>query len=160
MVTMQPPPPPHRITAERLSHLNKCLNNFKLGNFCYKNHPLKLGELQGNHFTVVLRSVQTGGVCRGCDLYQGVGDLENVRALTMMEITSDGRVMSLLLRPPILVACHQPQWSECGRCRSTIFDILGLCSDFRLRFLRSRYRLGCLQADIQNIEPINILDGQ
>ncbi|XP_059916356.1 pseudouridylate synthase 7 homolog [Gadus macrocephalus] len=46
-----------RITAERLSHLNKCLNNFKLGNFCYKNHPLKLGELQGNHFTVVLRNI-------------------------------------------------------------------------------------------------------
>ncbi|KAG7253643.1 hypothetical protein CRUP_008600, partial [Coryphaenoides rupestris] len=43
-----------RITAERLSHLNKCLTNFKLGNFCYKNHPLKLGELQGNRFTVVL----------------------------------------------------------------------------------------------------------
>lgn len=46
-----------RITAERLAHLNKCLMNFKLGNFSYKKHPLKLGELQGNHFTVVLRSV-------------------------------------------------------------------------------------------------------
>lgn len=44
-----------RITAQRLAHLNKCLMNFKLGNFSYKNHPLKLGELQGNHFTVVLR---------------------------------------------------------------------------------------------------------
>ena len=30
--------------------------NLKVGNFCYKNHPLKLGELQGNHFTVVIRS--------------------------------------------------------------------------------------------------------
>ncbi|KAM6321524.1 pseudouridylate synthase 7 homolog isoform 1-T1 [Aegotheles albertisi] len=46
-----------RITAQRLAHLNKCLMNFKLGNFSYKNHPLKLGELQGNHFTVVLRSI-------------------------------------------------------------------------------------------------------
>lgn len=46
-----------RISAERLAHLNKCLMNFKLGNFSYKKHPLKLGELQGNHFTVVLRSV-------------------------------------------------------------------------------------------------------
>ncbi|XP_055790520.1 pseudouridylate synthase 7 homolog isoform X2 [Salvelinus fontinalis] len=46
-----------KITAERLSHLNKCLNNFKLGNFCYKKHPLKLGELQGNHFTVVIRNI-------------------------------------------------------------------------------------------------------
>lgn len=47
---------PLRITAERLAHLNKCLMNLKVGNFCYKNHPLKLGELQGNHFTVVIRS--------------------------------------------------------------------------------------------------------
>uniref|UniRef100_A0A8C5SDB7 Pseudouridylate synthase 7 homolog n=1 Tax=Laticauda laticaudata TaxID=8630 RepID=A0A8C5SDB7_LATLA len=41
-----------KITAQRLAHLNKCLMNCKLGNFSYKNHPLKLGELQGNHFTV------------------------------------------------------------------------------------------------------------
>uniref|UniRef100_A0A8D3A302 Pseudouridylate synthase 7 homolog n=1 Tax=Scophthalmus maximus TaxID=52904 RepID=A0A8D3A302_SCOMX len=46
-----------KITAERLAHLNKCLMNLKLGNFCYKNHPLKLGELQGNHFTVVIRNI-------------------------------------------------------------------------------------------------------
>ncbi|XP_043083526.1 pseudouridylate synthase 7 homolog isoform X2 [Puntigrus tetrazona] len=46
-----------KISAERLSHLNKCLMNLKLGNFSYKNHPLKLGELQGNHFTVVLRNI-------------------------------------------------------------------------------------------------------
>lgn len=44
-----------RITAQRLAHLNKCLMNFKLGNFSYQKNPLKLGELQGNHFTVVLR---------------------------------------------------------------------------------------------------------
>lgn len=47
----------YRITAERILHLNKCLMNFRLGNFSYKKHPLKLGELRGNHFTVVLRSV-------------------------------------------------------------------------------------------------------
>ncbi|XP_068595603.1 pseudouridylate synthase 7 homolog [Brachionichthys hirsutus] len=46
-----------RITAERLAHLNKCLMNLKLGNFCYKNHPLKLGELQGNRFSVVIRNI-------------------------------------------------------------------------------------------------------
>ncbi|XP_067861118.1 pseudouridylate synthase 7 homolog isoform X2 [Heptranchias perlo] len=46
-----------KITAQRLSHLNKCLMNFKLGNFSYKTYPLKLGELQGNHFTVVLRNI-------------------------------------------------------------------------------------------------------
>ncbi|KAG8142658.1 putative Pseudouridylate synthase 7 protein [Naja naja] len=45
------------ITAQRLAHLNKCLMNCKLGNFSYKNHPLKLGELQGNHFTVGLRNI-------------------------------------------------------------------------------------------------------
>ncbi|KAM9375465.1 pseudouridylate synthase 7 homolog isoform 1-T3 [Pholidichthys leucotaenia] len=47
----------HKITAERLAHLNKCLRNLKVGNFCYKNHPLKLGELQGNRFTVVIRNI-------------------------------------------------------------------------------------------------------
>ncbi|XP_075996852.1 pseudouridylate synthase 7 homolog [Genypterus blacodes] len=46
-----------KITAERLAHLNKCLVNLKVGNFCYKNHPLKLGELRGNHFTVVIRNI-------------------------------------------------------------------------------------------------------
>ncbi|XP_054420414.1 pseudouridylate synthase 7 homolog [Pteronotus mesoamericanus] len=46
-----------KITAQRLAHLNKCLMNFKLGNFSYQKHPLKLGELQGNHFTVVLRNI-------------------------------------------------------------------------------------------------------
>ncbi|KAK7891407.1 hypothetical protein WMY93_023370 [Mugilogobius chulae] len=46
-----------KVTAERLAHLNKCLMNLKLGNFRYKKHPLKLGELQGNHFTIVLRNI-------------------------------------------------------------------------------------------------------
>ncbi|XP_059843151.1 pseudouridylate synthase 7 homolog isoform X1 [Hypanus sabinus] len=46
-----------KITAQRLSHLNKCLMNFRLGNFSYKKYPLKLGELQGNHFTIVLRNI-------------------------------------------------------------------------------------------------------
>ncbi|XP_070611214.1 pseudouridylate synthase 7 homolog isoform X2 [Erythrolamprus reginae] len=46
-----------KITAQRLAHLNKCLTHCKLGNFSYKNHPLKLGELQGNHFTVGLRNI-------------------------------------------------------------------------------------------------------
>lgn len=46
-----------KVTAERLGHLNKCLMNLKLGNFSYKNHPLRLGELRGNHFTIVLRNI-------------------------------------------------------------------------------------------------------
>ncbi|XP_051889897.1 pseudouridylate synthase 7 homolog isoform X2 [Pristis pectinata] len=51
-----------KITAQRLSHLNKCLMNFRLGNFSYKKYPLKLGELQGNHFTVVLRNITGSNV--------------------------------------------------------------------------------------------------
>uniref|UniRef100_A0A3P9MKK1 Pseudouridylate synthase 7 homolog n=1 Tax=Oryzias latipes TaxID=8090 RepID=A0A3P9MKK1_ORYLA len=50
-----------RITADRLAHLNKCLLNLKVGNFSYKNHPLKLGELQGNHFTVIIRNISGTG---------------------------------------------------------------------------------------------------
>ncbi|KAI5100371.1 pseudouridylate synthase 7 homolog isoform X3 [Silurus meridionalis] len=50
-----------KISAERLAHLNKCLMNLKLGNFSYEKHPLKLGELQGNHFTVVLRNISGSG---------------------------------------------------------------------------------------------------
>ncbi|XP_075064883.1 pseudouridylate synthase 7 homolog [Mixophyes fleayi] len=46
-----------KITAQRLAHLNKCLMNFKLGNFTYQTNPLKLGELYGNHFTVILRNI-------------------------------------------------------------------------------------------------------
>ncbi|XP_051968351.1 pseudouridylate synthase 7 homolog [Xyrauchen texanus] len=46
-----------KISAEWLAHLNKCLMNLKLGNFSYKKHPLKLEELQGNHFTVILRNI-------------------------------------------------------------------------------------------------------
>lgn len=46
-----------KISAQRLAHLNKCLMNLKLGNFSYQKTPLKLGALQGNHFTVVLRAI-------------------------------------------------------------------------------------------------------
>lgn len=46
-----------KISAQRLAHLNKCLMNLKLGNFSYQKTPLKLGALQGNHFTVVLRNI-------------------------------------------------------------------------------------------------------
>ncbi|XP_069485227.1 pseudouridylate synthase 7 homolog isoform X2 [Ambystoma mexicanum] len=46
-----------KITAQRLAHLNKCLMNLKLGNFKYSNLPLKLGELQGNAFSIVLRNI-------------------------------------------------------------------------------------------------------
>lgn len=46
-----------KISAQRLAHLNKSLMNLKLGNFSFQKTPLKLGALQGNHFTVVLRAI-------------------------------------------------------------------------------------------------------
>ncbi|KAI0238771.1 TRUD domain-containing protein [Lamellibrachia satsuma] len=47
----------HRVTAKRLYDLNRTLRNIKLGNFSYSKNPLKLGDLGGNHFTIILRNV-------------------------------------------------------------------------------------------------------
>ena len=44
-----------RITATRLAALNQCLKNMQLGNFTYVPHPLKLGDLKGNRFSLALR---------------------------------------------------------------------------------------------------------
>ncbi|XP_061109078.1 pseudouridylate synthase 7 homolog [Conger conger] len=46
-----------KISAERLLISISALMNFRLGNFSYRKHPLKLGELQGNHFTVIIRNI-------------------------------------------------------------------------------------------------------
>jgi tRNA pseudouridine13 synthase len=46
-----------RTKASRLAQLNKTLNNIRIGNFSYVSDPLKLGDLKGNRFTVVLREV-------------------------------------------------------------------------------------------------------
>ena len=46
-----------RIDARNLQGLNKVLNNIRVGNFEFKKTPLKLGELKGNTFVVVLRNV-------------------------------------------------------------------------------------------------------
>lgn len=43
--------------ANRLAALNKKLVGIKLGNFCHVNDGLLLGQLQGNRFTITLRSV-------------------------------------------------------------------------------------------------------
>ncbi|XP_074644790.1 pseudouridylate synthase 7 homolog [Tubulanus polymorphus] len=45
-----------RVRPERLFGLNKVLSNIKLGNFSYEKDRLQLGDLAGNHFTVVLRN--------------------------------------------------------------------------------------------------------
>nr|CUU00243.1 hypothetical transcript [Hymenolepis microstoma] len=45
------------ISARRLSTLNPRLNGIKLGNFSYAATPIKLGELYGNRFSIVIRDI-------------------------------------------------------------------------------------------------------
>ncbi|VDO08542.1 unnamed protein product [Rodentolepis nana] len=45
------------ISARRLSTLNPRLNGIKLGNFSYVATPIKLGELYGNRFSIVIRDI-------------------------------------------------------------------------------------------------------
>ncbi|KAF9357562.1 multisubstrate pseudouridine synthase 7 [Mortierella sp. AD094] len=47
----------HKVKAERLVGLNKSLRNMRLGNFSYVPRGLKLGDLNGNRFTITLRNV-------------------------------------------------------------------------------------------------------
>ncbi|KAF9169788.1 multisubstrate pseudouridine synthase 7 [Mortierella sp. AD011] len=47
----------HKVKAERLIGLNKSLRNMRLGNFSYVPRGLKLGDLNGNRFTITLRNV-------------------------------------------------------------------------------------------------------
>ncbi|KAH9507458.1 multisubstrate pseudouridine synthase 7 [Bulinus truncatus] len=48
----------NRIHPKKLAFLNKVLRNMAVGNFRYVKEPLKLGQLSGNEFTIVLRNVQ------------------------------------------------------------------------------------------------------
>ncbi|KAK0045695.1 pseudouridylate synthase 7 [Biomphalaria pfeifferi] len=48
----------NRIHPKKLAFLNKMLRNMAVGNFRYVKEPLKLGQLSGNEFTIVLRNVQ------------------------------------------------------------------------------------------------------
>ncbi|KAL3614602.1 hypothetical protein CASFOL_041688 [Castilleja foliolosa] len=43
--------------ASKLAALNEKLIGIKVGNFCYVNEGLVLGQLQGNRFTITLRSI-------------------------------------------------------------------------------------------------------
>lgn len=45
------------IDSERLASLNHRLPSICMGNFCYSSSPLFLGDLVGNEFTIVLRSI-------------------------------------------------------------------------------------------------------
>ncbi|VDL40771.1 unnamed protein product [Hymenolepis diminuta] len=48
------------ISARRLSTLNPRLNGIKIGNFSYTAVPIKLGELYGNRFSIVIRDICAG----------------------------------------------------------------------------------------------------
>jgi len=48
----------HKVPAEKLRNANDRLYGIKLGNFEYVKDPLKLGSLNGNHFTITLRNVE------------------------------------------------------------------------------------------------------
>lgn len=56
-----------RVEPSRLYHLSKKLPNAYLGNYCFKNRPLRLGELQGNQFRIALRNVEGSDdqICAG-----------------------------------------------------------------------------------------------
>ncbi|XP_042387374.1 multisubstrate pseudouridine synthase 7-like isoform X1 [Zingiber officinale] len=43
--------------AKRLSELNSRMFGIKVGDFCYVNEGLVLGQLTGNHFTITLRGI-------------------------------------------------------------------------------------------------------
>lgn len=45
-----------RQTAERMYGFNKVLFNAAIGDFAYRSHDLKLGDLKGNEFTITLRN--------------------------------------------------------------------------------------------------------
>ncbi|XP_065829927.1 pseudouridylate synthase 7 homolog [Oscarella lobularis] len=48
----------YRVSAETLAKLNEKLRNIRVGNFSYSNSPLRLGELEGNRFQIILRNVK------------------------------------------------------------------------------------------------------
>ncbi|KAA0186221.1 tRNA pseudouridine synthase D [Fasciolopsis buskii] len=63
------------IDSRRLSALNQKLRGIRLGNFSYVPKPLFLGDLDGNRFTVVLRSVEASDsiVREGIEAWQRDG---------------------------------------------------------------------------------------
>eukprot|EP01090_Pellita_catalonica_P001376 TRINITY_DN11084_c0_g1_i1.p1 TRINITY_DN11084_c0_g1~~TRINITY_DN11084_c0_g1_i1.p1 ORF type:complete len:397 (-),score=58.89 TRINITY_DN11084_c0_g1_i1:151-1245(-) len=47
----------YKVACDRLQKLNEYLRNVKLGDFTYVDESMKLGELGGNHFQLIIRSV-------------------------------------------------------------------------------------------------------
>ncbi|ALC43105.1 CG6745, partial [Drosophila busckii] len=46
-----------RRTPDAIVHASRCMRNVYVGNFSFKPHTLKLGELQGNRFRLALRHI-------------------------------------------------------------------------------------------------------
>ncbi|XP_013408250.1 pseudouridylate synthase 7 homolog [Lingula anatina] len=46
-----------KVDAKRIQELNQHTDTLAMGNFRYVDHPVTLGQLKGNHFTIVLRDV-------------------------------------------------------------------------------------------------------
>uniref|UniRef100_T2M708 Pseudouridylate synthase 7 homolog n=1 Tax=Hydra vulgaris TaxID=6087 RepID=T2M708_HYDVU len=63
------------IYSKNLLGVNKRLNNIVLGDFVYRNEQLKLGDLTGNEFTIIIRNVQAddASVNQACNLLKENG---------------------------------------------------------------------------------------
>ncbi|XP_070557644.1 pseudouridylate synthase 7 homolog [Ptychodera flava] len=48
----------YRVSSSKLYSLNETLRNMRVGNFRYSKDALRLGDLEGNHFVIILRNVQ------------------------------------------------------------------------------------------------------
>ncbi|ESO12071.1 hypothetical protein HELRODRAFT_63211, partial [Helobdella robusta] len=51
------------VHPRKLAGLNKCLKNVTLGDFRTSKTPLKLGDLKGNHFEIIIRNLDGANVC-------------------------------------------------------------------------------------------------
>ena len=49
----------YSLDAKRICTLNKLIKNTSVGDFAYRECPLKLGDLSGNHFSIVLRNISS-----------------------------------------------------------------------------------------------------
>jgi len=48
-----------KMLPARLAGINKNAYGFRLGNFCFQSEPLRLGDLQGNRFSILIRKIET-----------------------------------------------------------------------------------------------------
>ncbi|KXN75047.1 tRNA pseudouridine synthase D [Conidiobolus coronatus NRRL 28638] len=48
----------HKVTIQKLNGVNKVVKNACLSDFKFENGPLRLGDLTGNQFTLIVRNVQ------------------------------------------------------------------------------------------------------